>query len=354
MSDTAQEFFVQKFLNWEKVRERLDKYPNIRSQFPEKTINSCSHNSPYYCHYMAWRLGVWEGEDFFVYFDQLLENGISIKNWSSKKSQLHNCDFDDFWGLIWELQVADLFQKTWGTGMEWTTSGPDLKIFTEHGPFYVECYTYRKSFTLLEFIEELFTQIDYHLRVRHNLFLPVDLPKDTEEINSFLNSLFQMFLNPDFLAAKLVEAAREYPIPIKVDGYSGLRNVLLCVEGDNPKAYSPMKDPFIGTGDPEQYLCIALKEALNNKRKSNQIEKNRPNLLAVNYLLSPDYQTALGLRKINQHMLPDLGEEYDAVLFAAMGIDGRITANSSFVEMKENLSQSIKDLINKLVIHAIP
>ena len=58
-------YFVHTLIDWNRVRRRLERYPAIRSAFPETMLNESSENAPYYCHYMAWRLGTWDtGEPF--------------------------------------------------------------------------------------------------------------------------------------------------------------------------------------------------------------------------------------------------------------------------------------------------
>jgi len=66
-------YFVHKFINWEKVEERLSKYKYIDKYFPISTLKSekFTEKPPFYCHYLAWRLGVWHNEDSFENFNYL-------------------------------------------------------------------------------------------------------------------------------------------------------------------------------------------------------------------------------------------------------------------------------------------
>jgi hypothetical protein len=72
MREPAHLTFVKKNLNWEKVQERIRRYDHIARVFPLSELQQCSDKAPYYCHYMSWRLGTWQNEEWFEFFDKLL------------------------------------------------------------------------------------------------------------------------------------------------------------------------------------------------------------------------------------------------------------------------------------------
>src|SRR5574337_25180 len=106
IQEPAHKIFIHKFLDWNKVQERLRRYKNIANHYDIKYLKECSDKPPYYCHYLAWRLGTWETEPLFQFLDDLLALGSSLANWESNKNLLKSCNFDDFWGLVWQLQMA--------------------------------------------------------------------------------------------------------------------------------------------------------------------------------------------------------------------------------------------------------
>jgi hypothetical protein len=235
-------------------------------------------------------------------------------NWSKNRIP-KGCEFDSFWSFMWELQIAKLFASYQNIRVEWTNSGPDLKVISEAGTFFVECTVYRKSFGLEEFIGELLANIHPLIKSEHVAFNIFSLPKNTN-VESFLNQLFSPFLSPSFLKEKLEEAQKASPIILPTP--KDVENFYVFIENQDAPEYTSYR-PWITTGPPELYLTQVAKEALESKRFSNDLKSHRPNLLAINLLLGKDFQTAISLgRDIPQ---PDLGSEYDAVLMAACGID---------------------------------
>lgn len=70
--EPAQREFVHRLIDWERIRVRCERYPAIRRAFPVPQMQARSEDPPYYCHYMAWRLGTWERETPFQRLDELL------------------------------------------------------------------------------------------------------------------------------------------------------------------------------------------------------------------------------------------------------------------------------------------
>jgi hypothetical protein len=259
-------------------------------------------------------------EELFKFLDDLFATGASLKNWDSNKNLLRSCSFDDFWGLIWQLQIAKLFCDKQAVQVEWMKSGPDLKVKIDDKAFFVECYTYRKCFGIEAFIEELCNHINQKIRVKHALCIQFGLPNDAASLEIFLNELFTPYLDSAFLQSKLNEAQFEYPILLPIP--NGADNFYVYVEGSDANKYVPGRIPS-ATGDPEVYLEHVMEEALNNKRNSNRIADHRPNLLGINYLLDQGFQMALNRqRDLGLTMpTPEFGTTFDMVLFVACGID---------------------------------
>jgi hypothetical protein len=151
--------------------------------------------------------------------------------------------------------------------------------------------------------------------------MPFQLPRDSER-DEFLDSIFTSFLTPAHLADAKNSAKRKYPVVLYAHPSSSLK---VYLEGDDDDAYTSGVIPSTA-GSPEGYLKVALQEAANAKRKSNALDGHRPNLVAVNYLLSTDYQFATSLRRTVSTVLDvDIGPAIDALAISVVGIDQRLT-----------------------------
>ncbi len=312
MEEPAQKQLVNSFLNWSLVEKRLARYKNIETLFHRNILNNCAQKGPYYCHYMAWRLGTWQTEDRFVFFDQLLEKYRGLANWN-KTSFLKDCEFGAFWSFLWELQCANYFHDL-GHEVCWKNSGPDLCVKMDGTELFIECTTYHKSFGLNEFIDELFRCISPSISTKHTPFNKYSLPHN-QETNDFLNELFKPYLDPSFLDSMLEEAKKKSPFTLPVP--AGTENFYVILENEKPLEFNT-EQPWSYTGDPDQYLLLALREILSNKSTQNNIGEYHPNLLAVNFLLGPDWQLASWIRKIPDIKLPS---QIDGLLFTVCGID---------------------------------
>ena len=72
---------------------------------------------------------------------------------------------------------------------------------------FIECYTYRKSFGIEEFIGEIFRHIHPNITVHHTRYIKFSLPKNSN-LESFLNDIFVHYTDTEFLQAKVKEAER--------------------------------------------------------------------------------------------------------------------------------------------------
>jgi hypothetical protein len=318
MPQPSQKIFVDKFIDWEKVQSRLIRFQNIGKYYSLDALRGCSNTPPYYCHYLAWRLGTWAGDEFFIYFDELLEIGSAIENWeTANQNLLLSCDYGDFWGFLWQLQIIKLFKDHPKINkVKWLNSGPDIEVFIDDESFFIECYTYRKSFGIKEYIDEIFSHICLYIKVDHISYSPFNLPKNGETAE-FLDRLFSPFLDPQFIKEKKWEAEKEYPVLLPVP--EGTKNFYLSMSG--PGEYVAGRVPG-KTGNPEQYLKVAVEEALNNKKDRNQLKDNHPNCLAVNFLLGNDFEIALNRNiELKQKIaLPNI-ENIDSIFLTYCGID---------------------------------
>ena len=311
---------VNRLIDWKQVNNRLGYYPALKRAFPSDKLKKYCENPPYYCHYMSWRLGTWKDESLFHRLDQLLCCAENLPNWKHEQSLLNTAEFGDFWSLLWQLQVAEYLCKV-GTDVRWNKSGPDLSVNVCSVRWYVECYVYHKSFGLLRFVEEVLRKIDPAICVRYDLCLPFTLPQNTER-NKFIDNIFTPFLNSGYVNKAKACAKVKYPVILYQDPKSSL---CIYIDGDDSNAYMPGVIPD-SVGDPESYLELALKEAVQAKMNSNKLKDYHPNLLAINYLLSEDFQFANALpQRMRSLVLPQIGPNIDVLAASAAGIDEHLT-----------------------------
>lgn len=353
MTEPAQKILVKKYLDWDKVSNRLSRYGCIENHYNLTTLHDCSEKSPYYCHYLAWRLGTWKNENWFIFFDEIIKNGNSLPNWDKKikkEDPSERYEYEKCFHFLWELQVAKFFSDVRGVSVEWTISGPDLKISSNGRTFYIECYTFTKSFGIELFIEELLKQINPNIEVLHTPCIRFNLPQNAN-IESFLNEIFSPYLDPYFIDSKVKEAEKEYPVLLPTP--KGIDNFYIYLKGNNPNKYNPGRLSN-ASGIPENYLAVAINEAVDAKRKSNKLSRYPDVLLAINFFLSRDFQMAANRQdQLNESGLSeqipfcDFDDTIKGVFFSTCGIDDIPSLENSYLKLKAGIDHPILSLSKK-------
>lgn len=357
MTEPAQKELVRKYLDWKKVNDRLSRYRHVGQHYSLKALQDCSDKSPYYCHYLAWRLGTWKNETWLSFFDELLKYGSSLPHWDrriGKEYPSKRYQYQEFFSFLWELQVAKFFSEIKGVSVAWTASGLDIKISSNGKTFYIECYTFTKSFAIELFIEELLTQIHPSIRVLHTPCIRFRLPKD-RDVDRFLDETFRPYIESNCVENKIREAEKEYPVLLPTP--QGIDNFYIYVEGHDPDKYVPGRLPN-AAGPPEDYLAVCFKEAIINKTK--QLGRCHPNVLAVNYLLSEDFQMAakrqdqLNESGISERIpLCDFSDTIDGLFFSACGLDDIPSLQNSYLKIKTGIEHPISSLSHEFHLLAI-
>ena len=295
-----------------------------------------AESDPYYCHYMAWRLGVWSDDSIFNRVDSLIANAAKLPNWQHEKSLILSCEFADFWSLIWQLQIAEYLVKV-GTDVQWNKDGPDLSTVIAGEICHVECFVPKKSFGILEYIRELLLQIDSSINVSYTPCLQFSLPKN-QNAAMFIDNVLETFVDGDALHAAKRDARNAFPVIMYEDSDSSLQ---IYYEGDDTANYVPGR---INTavGNPVDYLDVVLKEAITAKDSSNKLSEHHPNIVAVNFLLSQDYQLALASGQTDDYN-PVIyeGENIDFLATAAIGITKSVSADDFWVIKNNGLSSKL-------------
>lgn len=317
------------------IEARRQYYPAIARNFSSSLLSSFSSRPPYYCHFMQWRLATLRDAQL-QRVDALLQCAEGIPGWKAESQSLvRSPDFAEFWSLLWQLQVAE-YLRTRGFELRWgDTGGPDLKAQRESETLFIECLAVRKFFAALVFIEEILGQLHPRLRLHHQLFLPMAVPRDAL-LDSFLSDLVGRLDVPGRLDSFARQANQAYPVIIPLP--SGASNLTVYVEGVNANAYQPGVLSQ-GHGLPDNYLSLILREAVSNKLRANGLQEHRPNVLAINFLLG-DHQVAM---RVGTPTAPDLQEVIDVLAFGVLGIDEAIHPGS--VRCIEGTSGSIANWI---------
>lgn len=337
---------IARYLDWDRVEDRLARYPHIGQCFSLKWLRSRSKKPPFYSHFLAWLLGVWKNEDRFQHLDGLLAHAMSLPNWTTLKCESPSSNYANFFSLIWELQVAKFLSLQPNFIVSWTKSGPDLQVRVDSDVLYVECLSYRKSFGIELFINEVLTQVHESIKVKHGSNLKFSLPNDGKKLEVFLDKVLSPFLDEQYTLDLLDSAKVKWPVIIPVPEDS--KNFYIYVDGDDLDAYDRETTIPYSTGDEEAYLKNSIREAVNNKRSENKIAQYRPNLLAVNFLLGRDYKFAIDWIQYTGQPLPlaDFGSEFDGVLFAVCGIDSLLKPQDFTLQVKGRGSRILGVLEN--------
>jgi hypothetical protein len=169
MKEPSHKILIDRYLDWNLIRERLQRYQTIGQLYSLDDLQACSSKPPFYCHYLGWRLGTWKNEGTFKFFDSLLANAYKLPGWNEAKIP-QGCEFQNFWTFLWELQVAQLFTSLTISNVEWNKTGPDLRVCLDSSAFFIECTTHPQSFGLEEFINDLLGHVHPWIKAEHLLF----------------------------------------------------------------------------------------------------------------------------------------------------------------------------------------
>lgn len=344
--DPAQRHFINQLIDWDRVKCHLERHPAIGRTFPLRIMEKFIGRPPYYCHYMAWRLGTWCDESSLQRLEELLCRAEALENWKhEKKSLVNSPDFGEFWSFVWQLQVAEHLCDI-GTEVRWTESGPDLKVTVGEERWYVECYTYRKSFGLFLFLEELLRKIDPSIYTSYDLCLPFQLPQGQDQKKELLDTILSPFLEPSYLTSKKEEAKNQYPVLLHEDPNSSLS---VYVEGDDTDAYMP-GILLRKVGSPETYLQVVLQEAVKAKQNSNHLAEHHPNLVATNYALSMDYHLASNLSRTenSRRTFLESGPNIDVLTVSTASIDERLTKEKLKIAGINNSHHVNRESLNRI------
>ena len=314
--------FVHKLIDWERIDQRRERFPAIRDAFSMEVLRAAEETPPYYCHYMAWRLGTWsvESEGCLANLDNLLASAAEIPNWENEESVLKNGEYATYWSLLWQLQVAAKLRAV-GRNVTWAgpDGGPDLAGEVDGERWHVECHVPRKSYFLLQFLQECLSKIlDLSVQEDYPHFARMSLPEPSQ----FLDDKFEPYCD-----ASRREAASEKCVTIVYEDQCSVE--VVEEEWDTNESDDTVdgrRRPLVRWGSPEQHVTAMLKGAVSSKGESNSLGDHRPNVLAVNLLLTN--AEAAEYHDRGENMIagcaPDLPDALDVLAVANCGIGARV------------------------------
>ena len=318
-NESPTKHFVHKLIDWERVNERLGCYPAIREAFSMEVLRAAEESPPYYCHYMAWRLGTWsvESEGCLANLDNLLASAAELPNWEAEDSVLKNGEYATYWSLLWQLQVAAKLRAV-GRNVTWAgpDGGPDLSADVDGERWHVECHVPRKSYFLLQFLQECLSKI-LGLSVQEDYppFARMSLP----EPSRFLDAKLEPYCDAsrrEAASAKYVTIVYEDQCSVEVAEEEWDTN-----ESDD--SVDGRRRLLGQRGAPEQHVTAMLKGAVSSKGESNSLGDHHPNVLAVNLLLTDAEAAEYHDRDGNMiaGCAPELPTALDVLAVANCGID---------------------------------
>ena len=222
-----------------------------------------------------------------------------LPNWEHEESVLTNGEYATYWSLLWQLQVAAKLRAV-GRNVAWTgpDGGPDLSVDVDGKPWHVECYVPRKSYFLLQFLQESLSKI-LGLSVQDDC----DASRREETSAKYVTIVYE-----DHCSVAVVE--EEWDTNKSDDAVDRRRRLLERWRWDSP----------------EQHITAMLKGALSSKGQSNRLGDHHPNVLAVNLLLTNAEAAEYHDRDGNMiaGCAPELPATLDVLAVANCGIDASV------------------------------
>lgn len=317
MVEPAQAQLVKLHLDWGRVKQRLELYPNIARYYDLGAMRKWEKKPPYYCHYLAWRMGTWPHEDPFCLLDSLIGECSQIAGWSG--GRLENGRFDNFWSHIWELQVGEAFARVVGKkNVQWLAEGPDLVVQAHNRKCFVECYVWRKGYAAAEYACDVLRRVLSwpYFAVRDTTY-PPEIPSDRE--CQLLHDLLLPFLSAQHVRRVADRMSSGYPL--KLD-FCGARIVM---EDSNATAAAPDLDNAYPAF--EDMAARSILEAVRAKTGSNCLAAHRPNALLVNRVIVREASEGEDhMRATGGDLMPFCcaANEIDAVVLYDCGVTNRL------------------------------
>ncbi len=324
-NESPTKHFVHKLIDWERVNERLGRYPAIREAFSMEVLRATEESPPYYCHYMAWRLGTWseESEGCLANLDHQLASAAELPNWENEDSVLTNGEYPTYWSLLWQLQVAAKLRAV-GRNVTWAGpgGGPDLSVDVDGERWHVECHVPRKSYFVLQFLQECLSKIlGLSVQDDYPLFSRMSLP-EAAQLAQFLDEKLEPYCD----ASRREEASAKCVTIVYEDHFSVEVAEEEWDSNESDDTVDRRRRPLGQWGSPEQHVTAMLKGAVSSKGESNRLGDHHPNVLAVNLLLTnaeaAEYHDRDG--SMIAGCAPELPASVDVLAVANCGIDASV------------------------------
>lgn len=275
--------FIHNLIDWGRVEYRLSRYKHVQDMFPINSLREDKYTNapPYYCHPVAYRLGVWNSEEQFRSFDALLAHAATIPGWKGRLNITQ--EYNSYYNFQWELQVAKLLSSISIDEIMWRRSGPDIEIKIDGQTLYLECYCYQKFYGKLLFLDDLLSRIDHRVHVKCAWALKATFPTNDREYSDLLELVLSQVTPSGIETLENRNEPYVYLILPKA-----VENVYVYFENENiPITYH--KVAHVGAGDTDLSLTVALDEALKHKANANSLAQFHPNLVVINMNMSKNF-----------------------------------------------------------------
>lgn len=282
---------------------------------PQKLTEISNHNPPWFCHGLAFRMATYSDntDHFFGRWETLLTLAQQANGWEGEYERWSNPadhwaeKWDKFEQFIWLLQCYEYFSER-GLKVSFPVSkgGPDLLI-KRHGrvALNAECYFYSKWWIQEEYFAQLLGKIDKNLWIKRTHNVKIEPSKNPFSsgvpFDTALSQLAEV-LTPVRLAELRTAALETYPQT--VCDFGDIR-ILLDGEGD----YQPSLNSH---GDATDSLPVYVKEIINAKKDSNNLNGSRPNIIMTN-ALGMDFQFGFPKSTDQVPAIPELPSSLDEV-----------------------------------------
>ena len=332
------------FMLWDRVEERLRRYPEIRAHFEKPLRKSRQHG--HHCHQMAWRLGTWssDSEEIFQRLEGLLAVAKAQTGWAGEKGMFTSTQYGTFWGLVWQLQVAEWLVRL-GFSPKWQKPGPDLRIEVGGRDVWVECYSAVGSHEAVEFLQELFSRVYPNVRVRYDP--SKTLPSRIEEMVETCITTVESKL------ATALEEVRTGAWPVLLYSSPEGGAITVQLDGDDIDRYEPRLERG-STPDLQSRFTKTLRRVFAAKHGKNSLAQKHPNVVMTNLVVHEMFQIAIhqvqllhpNPRDLVPHGVIADCPDLDAIIWTITGIDEQLKTKVDQCEWRD-LAHPLREIVER-------
>jgi hypothetical protein len=312
--------------NADRYCRRLKSNPTLAELgcLPQNMTEISNLEPRWLCHGLAFRMATYsdDSDDLFDRWETLLKLAQQAEGWSDEYAHWNNVNdhwakkWDKFHHFLWLLQCYEYFLQR-GLNVSFPASNneakPDLLIRRlGQEVLYAECYFYSKWWHQEHFLEDLLGFVNPNLRIERKYNLSSNastnlLAAESEDQFIALLGHLATALQPDELAKLKSAAKKAWPRTVyETDAF----NIILKGSGEY------RSDANNAHGNPADSWPVFMKEVIEAKKQSNNLNGSHPNIVMVNGL-GVDFQLSHG----HAASTAELPSSIDEIWIAKCGID---------------------------------